>query len=143
MRVAPAKRCTWSFGTMGHDDNPGRLMLGRKGALVHRYDRPAGPEFHRRTLAVLRELAAAAGAKLILPPASIFKRWPITVHPLGGAVMAESPDAGVVNSLGEVFGYPGLYVADGSIIPTPTGVPPSMTIAALAERIVEHLIEQC
>jgi cholesterol oxidase len=56
--------------------------------------------------------------------------------------MADSPDGGVVDPNGEVFGYPGLYVADGSLVPTPTGVPPSMTIAAMAERIVENLIKQ-
>jgi choline dehydrogenase-like flavoprotein len=35
---------------------------------------------------------------------------------------------------GEVFGYPGLFVADGSLYPRSPGIGPSMTIAALAER---------
>ncbi|HUU83811.1 MAG TPA: GMC family oxidoreductase [Phycisphaerae bacterium] len=143
MRLGPAKRCTWSFGTMGYRDNPGRLVLGRRGAMAHRHDPGRDAAFHARTIALLRELGAAAGGKLILPPAAVFKRWPITVHPLGGAVMAESPEAGVADPCGEVFGYPGLYIADGSMVPTPTGVPPSMTIAALTERIIEHLIERC
>jgi cholesterol oxidase len=143
MRLAPAKRCTWSFGTMGYNDNPGRLTLGRGGALVHRHDPDRGEAFRAKTTAVLRAVAGAAGGKLILPPAAVARRWPVTVHPLGGAVMADSPERGVTDPFGEVFGYPGLYIADGSIVPTPTGVPPSMTIAALAERVVEHLIEQC
>ena len=54
--------------------------------------------------------------------------------------MADSPAAGVTDSWGEVFGCPGLFIADGSIIPAPTGVPPSMTIAAVAERKMEHLL---
>ncbi len=58
-----------------------------------------------------------------------------SVHPLGGARMAERPAEGVVDADGEVFGHPGLFVADGSILPAAPGVPPSMTIAALAERI--------
>lgn len=57
-----------------------------------------------------------------------------TVHPLGGAAMAQGPDAGVVDHTGRVFGEPGLYIADGTIVPRATGVPPSLTIAALAER---------
>jgi cholesterol oxidase len=143
MRLAPVRRCTWAFGTMGYDHNPGRLILGRRGALMHRRDPGRGTAFHARTTEVLRQLAVAAGGKLVLPPAAVFRRWPITVHPLGGAVLAESPEAGVTDPYGRVFGYRGLYIADGSIVPAPTGVPPSMTIAALAERIVEHLIKQC
>ena len=41
-------------------------------------------------------------------------RKPITVHPLGGCIMGNDQRTGVVNSWGEVFGYPNLYVADGS-----------------------------
>ena len=51
-------------------------------------------------------------------------------HPLGGARMAESPDLGVVDDHGAVFGYEGLYCIDGSIIPTSLGVNPSLTISA-------------
>ncbi|MDH3600525.1 MAG: GMC oxidoreductase [Candidatus Tectomicrobia bacterium] len=45
----------------------------------------------------------------------------------------------MVNHLGEVAGYPGLYVIDGAMIPTPTVHNPSHTIAALAERSAEHI----
>jgi cholesterol oxidase len=38
---------------------------------------------------------------------------------------------------GEVFGYPGLFVSGGAAYPAPPGVPPSLTIAALAERQAE------
>ena len=41
-----------------------------------------------------------------------------------------------------VHGYDGLYVLDGSIVPTALGVNPSKTIAALAERGVEHLLAE-
>jgi GMC oxidoreductase/FAD binding domain len=46
--------------------------------------------------------------------------------------MADDPAAGVVDELGRVHGYPGLWVLDGSIVPTSLGVNPSKTIAALA-----------
>ena len=42
-----------------------------------------------------------------------------------------------MNAEGEVFGHPGLYVADGSILPTSVGPNPSLTIAALAGRIAD------
>lgn len=48
--------------------------------------------------------------------------------------MAESPEAGVVDTDHQVFGYPGLYVVDASAIPANLGVNPSLTITALAER---------
>ena len=65
-----------------------------------------------------------------------------TAHPLGGAAVADTPSAGVVDHRGEVFGHPGLYVADGAAYPAPPGVPPSLTIAALAERQAELLIAE-
>jgi cholesterol oxidase len=41
-----------------------------------------------------------------------------------------------------VFGHEGLVVADGSILPGPVGPNPSNTIAALAHRAAERLIEE-
>jgi cholesterol oxidase len=64
-----------------------------------------------------------------------------TSHPLGGCPMADDPAAGVVDDLGRVHGYPGLYVLDGSIVPTALGVNPSKTIAALAERGAAQLVK--
>jgi cholesterol oxidase len=55
--------------------------------------------------------------------------------------MGTTPGNGVVDHTGQVFGYPGLYVADGSIIPKAIGRNPSKTIAALAERIAEFIGE--
>jgi cholesterol oxidase len=66
----------------------------------------------------------------------------ITVHPLGGAPMSDDPAEGVVDEHGGVHGYGGLYVSDGAIVPTSLGVNPSKTIAALAERNVEHLLRE-
>jgi cholesterol oxidase len=63
----------------------------------------------------------------------------LTVHPLGGCAMGRTPEDGVVDTFGNVFGCEGLSVADGSILPGPVGVNPSMTIAALAERIAGEM----
>lgn len=60
----------------------------------------------------------------------------ICAHPLGGAVMDQ-----VCDQYGRVFGYPGLYVVDGALIPGPTACTnPSFTIAAIAERCMERII---
>jgi cholesterol oxidase len=67
----------------------------------------------------------------------------LTVHPLGGCVMADSRDGGVVDHYGRVFRneapdktavFHGLYVMDGAIVPRALGVNPFLTIAALAHR---------
>ena len=61
-------------------------------------------------------------------------------HPLGGCRMADSPDLGVTDHTGAVFGYEGLYCIDSSIIPTSLGVNPSLTIAAVSERCADALV---
>lgn len=86
-----------------------------------------------------RRLAEATGGKPWVPPTWEVFRFLITPHPLGGCNMGTDPKNGVVDHLGEVFGCPGLYVADGAIVPTPVGRNPSRTIAALAERIATHI----
>ena len=48
--------------------------------------------------------------------------------------MGNHVEDGVVDSYGEVFNYPGFYIADGSVLPAAVGVNPSLTIAALANR---------
>lgn len=58
----------------------------------------------------------------------------VTAHILGGAVMGADKSSGVIDTNHEVFGYPGLYVIDGSTIPANLGVNPSLTITAMAER---------
>jgi len=64
---------------------------------------------------------------------------PTTAHILGGCVMAASPENGVVDSAGQVFGYPGLYIADGSVVPVNLNANPSLTITALAEYILSQM----
>ena len=65
----------------------------------------------------------------------------ITVHSLGGCHVSEDPEAGVVSPCGEVHYYPGLFVADGSVIPTSIGFHPAMTIAAISESIADRVIQ--
>jgi choline dehydrogenase-like flavoprotein len=84
---------------------------------------------------------------LIIPLWDTQSRRQISAHPLGGCPMGFDASNGVVDSLGKVFRgkngnakYDGLYVADGSIIPTSLGVNPSLTITAVAYRIAFDIV---
>ncbi|MFQ5522364.1 MAG: GMC oxidoreductase, partial [Acidimicrobiia bacterium] len=59
---------------------------------------------------------------------------PMTAHLIGGACIGSSPETGVVDAYQRVFGYPGLHIADGSVIAANLGANPSLTIAAMTER---------
>jgi cholesterol oxidase len=48
----------------------------------------------------------------------------------------------VVSDTGHVFGYDGLYVADGSVMPGSVGPNPSLTIAAVSDRIADRLLAE-
>jgi choline dehydrogenase-like flavoprotein len=65
-----------------------------------------------------------------------------TAHPVGTARLADSPRMGVADADGEVYGHPGLFIADGAAVPTALGVNPSLTIAAIAERVAHRLVRR-
>jgi cholesterol oxidase len=54
--------------------------------------------------------------------------------------MGADPRRGVVDSWGEVYGVPGLFVADMSVFPTSLGAPPQITTAALADRTSQRIL---
>jgi cholesterol oxidase len=120
---------------MGTDAADGILRL-RSNCIDIQWSHRASRQMFRELEHSLRELSHAAGGKYVR---SILWRWPfrklLTAHPLGGCSMADDPAAGVSNDRGEVWNYPNLYVADGSLIPSALGVNPSLTISALAERV--------
>jgi cholesterol oxidase len=64
---------------------------------------------------------------------------PTTAHLLGGCCMGRDAASGVIDSRHRVFGYPGLYVVDGSAVSANPGVNPSLTITALAERAMSFI----
>lgn len=64
---------------------------------------------------------------------------PTTAHILGGSCMGANPDEGVIDADHKVFGYPGLFVIDGSAVSANPGVNPSLTITALAERAMSKI----
>jgi cholesterol oxidase len=89
-----------------------------------------------------RQMATATGGRPLPPFAWTLFRSLVTPHPLGGCAMAQGNDRGVVDHSGQVFGYPNLYVADGSVIPKAIGLNPSKTIAAVSERIAALMVQR-
>ena len=61
---------------------------------------------------------------------------PFTAHFVGGCVIGDSVDTGVIDPYHRVWNYPTLHIVDGSSITANLGVNPSLTITAQAERAI-------
>ena len=64
----------------------------------------------------------------------------VTTHPLSSVRMGDDPNLSALNGRNELRGFPGIFVTDGSAVPTSLCVNPSLTIAALAERAVPAIM---
>jgi cholesterol oxidase len=124
---------------MGRDIPNGKMEL-RGGKLNIDWRIEASKPYFDRVRETMRSIAGELGASYRDPLERINRL--VTVHPLGGCPMGRDAGEGVVNSYGEVFGYRGLYIADGSVMPGPVGPNPSLTIAALADRFADGIVEQ-
>jgi cholesterol oxidase len=104
---------------------------------------PPGQNRSPAYIPIANEVARRLAKKMNGFPTSLFSEAifnaPGTAHILGGCCMGPSPDKGVVGFNGEVFGYPNLFVADGSVVPANLGVNPSLTITALSEYIMSQM----
>jgi len=59
---------------------------------------------------------------------------PFTAHFVGGCVIGDSAETGVIDPYHRVWGYPTLHIVDGAAVTANLGVNPSLTITAQAER---------
>jgi len=125
---------------MGRDTPDGRFSLDDE-LLALDWNEATSQNYLRRVRAAMEAINDQLGGDLVQNPLSNLKRL-ITVHPLGGAPMGATPDEGVVDAHGRVFGHPGLHVADGSVMPGPVGPNPSFTIAALADRFADAIVAE-
>lgn len=104
--------------------------------------------FTRMDGELYRHARALAANYIPNPTWSIFQtRHLVTAHPLGGCPMGEDYMQGAVDEYGRLFAgdgsiHEGLFVADGSILPSALGVNPFLTISALAERIAERKVQE-
>jgi cholesterol oxidase len=127
------------FG-MGRDIPDGTMSLSEDGYLDLDWRTRRSNTFFEQVRGTGKAIAGSLNAKFVDNPPWHLSRV-VTVHPLGGCPMGRDEREGVVDSYGRVFGHEGLVVADGSIMPGPVGPNPSNTIAALAHRAAERLIE--
>ena len=98
----------------------------------HRRDHQGRRALHREASRILR----AAGAYLRLhKPIYTFS------HALGTCRFGTDPQHAVLDPACRVFGVPNLFVVDGSFMPSSGGVNPSLTIAANALRVGQHMTE--
>lgn len=116
--------------------------LGRHRLFARALDPEQVNRLYRVEERLMRDLANAAQGQLRTNPGFSVGKRPVTVHGQGGCTMGASANHSVVDPTGEVWGYPGLFVLDGSILPTSVGVNPSHTIAAVAELNVAHFVER-
>lgn len=59
---------------------------------------------------------------------------PFTAHFVGGAIISDSAEKGVIDPYHRVWNYSTLHIVDGSTLTANLGVNPSLTITAQAER---------
>ena len=128
---------------MGTDAADGRFRLDRRGRLDLDWDPSASKAMFKEMEQAMRRMSLALGGDFVRSPPwrHPFHRL-LTAHPLGGCVAGDSPARGVVDHRGQVWGHPGLYVADGAVIPGPLAVNPSLTIAAMAERTAQWMVHE-
>ena len=151
------------FGTMVHDEGGGSVRpgLGREPVLWYSMA-PRDLVRLRRGITILAEMALAAGAREVFT--SVIGAPPITsvaearklehasidarriecmaFHPLGSARVSNDPRRGVVDQSGETFELPGLFVMDGSILPTSIGVNSQVPIMSMSARLAWRLAER-
>jgi choline dehydrogenase-like flavoprotein len=144
------------FGVLARDATQnGRVEADVEGHIVVRYDlAPADMERLHRGMVYTGEMLWAAGARELYPvyvggkPVRNQADWKAfreariapsqmmltAYHPLGTARMGRDPRTSVVGLDHQAHDVPGLYIVDGSTVPTSLGVNPQITIMAMATR---------
>ena len=130
---------------MGLDKANGVMSLDANGRVAIRWPNRDSMSLYKAIVGAGNDFCASVGGKKYValptwyPPA----RRNVGVHTLGGCVLGDGPESGVVSAdratFGQVFGYQGLYVADGGIVPTAVGANPVATISALSEMVAEGI----
>ncbi len=136
-----AVNATMTFLVMAHDGSDGQMKLDGDRIKVDWEDAGKRPVFQRISETLEKATAALGGTYVDNPAWSpVLGRNLVSVHPLGGCIMGDSAENGVVDHKCRVFTgdgaeiHQGLYVCDGSVLPRSLGVNPALTITAVTER---------
>ncbi|MDQ3953650.1 MAG: GMC oxidoreductase, partial [Actinomycetota bacterium] len=105
---------------MGRDVPDGRMCL-RDGLLDVDWTSKASRAYFGRVNDTMRAITHYLGGWYL---SFWWLNFLVTVHPLGGCPMGADRTRGVVDPYGQVYGYPGLSIADGSVMPGPVGANP-------------------
>jgi len=129
---------------MGNDDAQGTIVPSGDSVSVD-WPGVGTSRYYEYANQVAESAASVADGTYLHDPlwSGLLNHSLITVHPLGGCVMADRAEDGVVDDRGQVYAgatgnaiHDGLVVWDGSIVARPLGVNPLLTISALTERAV-------
>lgn len=137
-----ALKNTQTYLVMSHDQGSGRMMLVKDRIRIS-WPTAGTTPFLKTISNRLQSATIPIGGIYLRNPiwSKLFGHDMVTVHPIGGCIMGETAEMGVVNHKHQVFSsnsgdqvHEGLYISDGSVIPTPLAVNPLLTISAITER---------
>jgi cholesterol oxidase len=120
-------------------DSTLRLKRGLIGLRSNVEDGPAPTAFIPEARGLAEDYARIVNGKPSVMLTETLLGRPTTAHLLGGAVMGENKDCGVIDRNHAIHGYKNMYICDGSSISANPGVNPSLTITALAERAMSKI----
>jgi glycine/D-amino acid oxidase-like deaminating enzyme len=148
------------FGVMIEDRSRGRVRRGPGGRpLITYFVDDHDTARIKRAVEILARVYFAAGARAVFPMVHGFdelrgeadlerfrsarlhaRDFELSAyHPLGSARMGVDPRSSVVDVNHRVHDTEGLFVADGSVVPSSPAVNPQVTIMALATRAAEGI----
>lgn len=148
------------FGFMMEDSSHGSVRPGPDGRPLIRYDLNDHDTARlKRGIDLLAQVYFASDAERIITPVRGFeiinnlddlarlRRTRLSpadfelsaYHPLGTARMGVDPKSSVVDQDLQAHDLPGLYICDGSVLPTSPAVNPQETIMALSSRAAQRL----
>jgi choline dehydrogenase-like flavoprotein len=158
VRLAESFDHVASFGFLVEDTSRGSVHDLRGQPVIRYWLSDRDVSHIKRGLDVLAQIFFAAGARRVHFPVAGFgvlgaddlpgfrrariKPWDLDLsayHPLGTARIGRDPASSVLDPDHQVHDVPGLYVVDGSAVPTALGVNPQITIMALATRAAERI----
>ena len=134
---------------MGFAPPAAQLHLSRRGELTTELQiSPELTEHFRRANRLMHDLLVRSGCRPVQLETVDRKGMPHekehfgTAHQVGSCRMADRAEDGVCDPSGQIFGYPGLFIADGAAVPGSLAVNPCLTITANSERITAGILER-